>query len=133
MRFTASDLHDEQLSHFMEAAMKRILPISLALALSAASAVVVAAEETPGTGGYEQDSTAAGSGSSTGMPSFEEADKDQSGSIEMSETAGIGGLDISAADTDHDGKLSRSEYEAAKQSHEKGRDQLKPEPGGVTR
>lgn len=103
--------------------MKGSVPVLIALAFSAASVTALAAEERPGAGGQE---SAAGAGSATAMPSFEQADKDGSGAVEVSEATGIAGLDLSAADKDNDGKLSRSEYEAAKQSHES-------RPGGPSR
>lgn len=51
------------------------------------------------------------SGSATG--SFGDADKDRNGFVDASEASGISGLNFSSADTDADGKLSRSEFEAA--------------------
>lgn len=81
--------------------------VLLAFVLSAFSTAGFAAEEKPG---------AAGEG---GMPSFTEADKDKSGSVEQSEAAGIAGLDFTSADKDKDGKLSRSEYEAATKAKKK--------------
>ncbi|MFL6622845.1 MAG: hypothetical protein ACJ8J7_12050 [Sulfurifustaceae bacterium] len=45
--------------------------------------------------------------------SFGEADKNRSGFIEQDEASGIQGLDFTTADADKDGKLSRSEFEAA--------------------
>jgi len=70
-------------------------------ALFAFSTVGFAAEQKPGAAG------------GPGMPSFSQADKDKSGSVEQSEAAGIAGLDFATADKDKDGKLSRSEFEAA--------------------
>ncbi|BAU47416.1 hypothetical protein SVA_0837 [Sulfurifustis variabilis] len=105
--------------------MRRIVPTFVALAFSAASALAVAAEQETLTGD---------SGPPAAMPSFEQADKDKSGSVEASETTGIAGLDLTAADKDNDGKLSRSEYESAKQSHERGTGgSTAPEPGGTSR
>lgn len=116
--------------------MKRTVPMFIALAFSAASMTALAAEERPGAAspGSGQESSMSESGSATAMPSFEQADQDGSGSVEISEATGIAGLDMSAADTDSDGKLSRSEYEAAQKSHEQGSQDLKePAPTGVTR
>lgn len=113
--------------------MQRIMPMLMAFAFSAASAVAVAAER-PGSGGYEQETQATtGTGTATAMPSFEEADKDGSGAVEISEATGISGLDMSAADEDNDGRLSRSEYEAAKKSHEEGTTGAGSESGGAVR
>lgn len=90
--------------------------VVVAFALSAVSSVGFAAGEKGG--------GAAGAGAG-GMPSFTEADKDSSGSIERSEAQSITGLDFSSADADSDGKLSRSEYEAATKTGGA------PSPGGA--
>lgn len=111
--------------------MQRTMRTLVALAFSAAFLPAVAAERT-GSGGYEAE-TETGSETAVAMPRLEQADRNGSGSVEISEATGIAGLDMSAADTDRDGKLSRSEYESAKQSHEKGTRGMTPEPGGQTR
>lgn len=85
--------------------------LALTVALSSTFVVGCAAWDRM-TGG---DDTAGGSTSRSAAPSFSQADKDGSGSIERSEAAGIAGIDFSSADRDGDGKLSRSEYEAATQ------------------
>lgn len=77
--------------------------VLFAFALSAFSTVGFSAEEKDKPGGA----------GAAGMPSFTQADKDKSGSVEQSEAAGIAGLDFTTADKDKDGKLSRSEFEAA--------------------
>lgn len=52
-------------------------------------------------------------------PSFQEADKDGNGALDSQEAASVAGLNFSAADSDYDGKLSQSEYEAALKSANK--------------
>lgn len=47
------------------------------------------------------------------MPSFSQADSDSNGAIDQSEAGAITGLDMSTADRNADGQLSRTEYEAA--------------------
>ncbi|BAU47808.1 hypothetical protein SVA_1233 [Sulfurifustis variabilis] len=55
----------------------------------------------------------AGAAATAAIPSFTQADRDQSGAIEQGEAGAIQGLDFSSADRDGDGRLSQSEYEAA--------------------
>lgn len=112
--------------------MKRMSLIAV-LALSGMSGVALAADEKmpetlPSTGVEVQGSGSAGSsgssmepssgGSASGsassaMPSFSQADADSNGAIDKSEAGAITGLDLSSADSNSDGKLSRTEYEAA--------------------
>lgn len=47
------------------------------------------------------------------MPSFSQADGDSNGAIDSTEAGVISGLDMSSADRNGDGQLSRTEYEAA--------------------
>lgn len=89
--------------------MKLTRLVLFAFALSTVSAAGFAAQEKPG---------AAGGGAGE-MPSFTQADKDKSGSVEQGEASGIAGLDFSKADKDKDGKLSRSEYEGAMKGGQK--------------
>lgn len=48
-----------------------------------------------------------------GAPSFEEVDQNADGMISQEEAATVEGLDLATADTNQDGSLDRSEYEAA--------------------
>lgn len=50
------------------------------------------------------------------MPTFSQADRNANGTIEREEAEQIPGLDFAAADRDKDGKLSESEYEAARKA-----------------
>jgi hypothetical protein len=56
---------------------------------------------------------ASGAGAAT-LPVFSQADRNASGAIEQEEAGQIQGLDLRSADRDKDGKLSESEYEAAR-------------------
>jgi len=58
-------------------------------------------------------SGSAGAGSSGQSSSFTQLDADSSGYIEPAEASNAAGLDFSAADTDADGRVSRTEFEAA--------------------
>lgn len=92
----------------------------LAVALSALSFTAYAAET--GRGPVQSDQPAAtgtapgGAGSATvreGWPSFSQLDQDGTGFITQQEAASVSDLNFMSADTDGDGRLSRSEYEAA--------------------
>ena len=85
--------------------MRLLNAVLFAFGLSAFSTVIA------------QESGAAGE--AAGMPSFSQADKDKSGAVEQSEAAEITGLDLTSADKDGDGKLSRSEFEAATKAGDK--------------
>lgn len=50
------------------------------------------------------------------LPSFSQADRNASGAIEQEEAGQIQGLDFSSVDNNRDGKLSETEYEAARRS-----------------
>lgn len=52
----------------------------------------------------------------TMFPTFTQADLNQSGSVEPNEIGMVKGIDFQKADVDHDGKLSKAEYEQAVQS-----------------
>lgn len=88
----------------------------LAIAFSAASSLALAAGETAD---KPMEQTGAGGGAA-GATSFSDLDKDSSGYIESGEAAGATGLDMSSADTDGDGKLSRTEFESAMQGGASG-------------
>lgn len=55
----------------------------------------------------------AGTALAQGAPSFEEVDANMDGTISQDEAAVVEGLDLATADTNQDGSLDRSEYEAA--------------------
>lgn len=106
--------------------MKRSMSLVAALALSSASGLALAADEKmPQTGapsGYETGAESSGAGGSAGssagssssaMPSFSQADSDGNGVIDQNEAGAVTGLDMSSADSNSDGQLSRTEYEAA--------------------
>lgn len=63
----------------------------------------------------------------SGSASFADADADRNGAIDSNEAAAVTGLDFTSADTDQDGKLSRSEFEAAARS---GSSSSKPSKSG---
>ncbi|MFP5350763.1 MAG: EF-hand domain-containing protein [Gammaproteobacteria bacterium] len=87
----------------------------LAFALSAAPAVVFAADKSDKSSGSSETVKSSGAGSSTEQwSSFKEVDKDSSGFIDQSEASDVQQLDFGSADLDGDQRLSRSEYEAAK-------------------
>lgn len=107
--------------------MRRSIPIIFAFALSSGAAVAMAEEKlgppnVGATGGYETESDIRGETSASGsvggegaqLPSFSEADRDSSGSIEREEVDAVPGIDFSSADLDGDGRLSETEYEAAR-------------------
>lgn len=52
-------------------------------------------------------------GAKASAPPFEQIDLNKDGSLSQSEAAAVPGLDFKKADTNHDNKLSRAEYEAA--------------------
>ena len=105
--------------------MKRSMSLVVVLAFSGVSGWALAADEKmpqSGTsGGYETEvqggsagsSSGSGGAASTAMPSFSQADSDSNGAIDSSEAGAISGLDLSTADSNSDGQLSRTEYEAA--------------------
>ena len=102
--------------------MKRSISLVAVLALSGVSGMALAADEEkmPQTGspsGYEETgssgASSSSSGSSSAMPSFSQAASDSTGAIDQSEAGSITGLDMSTADSNGDGQLSRTEYEAA--------------------
>lgn len=51
----------------------------------------------------------------TSAPSFAEADRDGDGFIDQSEAERVPNLDVAGMDTDQDGRLSRTEFEAGVQ------------------
>lgn len=107
--------------------MRRSMPIVLAFALSSGTAAAIADDKlgppnAAATGGYETEirSDTSPGGTDARAPSFSEADRDSSGSIEREEVDAVPGIDFSEADLDADGRLSQMEYEAARsgQGHE---------------
>ena len=119
--------------------------VLLALAFSAASSLAFAAgaDKPMGAAGSDKpmgaagsDSGAAGSsGATTGAgasagTSFSDLDKDGNGYIDAGESAGVSELDATTADTDNDGRLSRSEYEAAMKGGAGGTGAGTPGAGG---
>lgn len=93
----------------------------MAFAFSAVSGLAVAAGDkaaSESSGASGSSGAAAESGSAagaSGSTSFSSVDKDGNGYVDANEAAGISGLDMKAADTDADGRLSRTEFEAAVQ------------------
>lgn len=61
-------------------------------------------------------------------PSFQDADKDKSGTLESKEAKAIKDLDFKAVDTDRDGKVSQQEYEMAKAGSGAGGTGTEPAP-----
>lgn len=61
-------------------------------------------------GGYHRP----GSAEAAGWPTFSAVDKDGNGLIDQNEASGVAGLNFISADGDSDGRLNRTEYEAAK-------------------
>jgi hypothetical protein len=55
----------------------------------------------------------AGAALAQDAPSFEEVDQNADGMISQEEAAAVEGLDLATADTNQDGSLDRTEYEAA--------------------
>jgi len=90
--------------------------VLMAIAFSAASSLAFAqggatGGATGGTGG----AGGAGGGAAGGSGAFSQMDQDGNGYIDEKEASGISGLDMQSADTDGDGQLSRTEFEAAMQ------------------
>lgn len=81
----------------------------LAIAFSAASSLALAAGESAE---KPMGATGADAGAA-GATSFSDLDKNSDGYVDSTEAADVTGLDMSSADTDGDGKLSRTEFEAA--------------------
>lgn len=106
--------------------------VLMAFAFSAVSSVALAQTQpgsAGGSGGATTESGASGAGSgagaaggtgASGATSFGDLDKDSDGYISSEEAAGVSGLDVQSADTDNDGRLSRTEFEAAMQEQGAG-------------
>ncbi len=95
--------------------MKSMRHFSFVLALSAAVPFAAQAQgdrPDPAVGGYEVEIERAPIGAQT-APSFTQIDADNSGYVDRDEAKLVTGLMFSDADEDDDGKLSRSEFEAA--------------------
>jgi EF hand len=58
-------------------------------------------------------SLAAMPGGKSSAPPFQQIDLNRDGSLSQSEAAAVPGLDFKKADTNHDNKLSRAEYQTA--------------------
>lgn len=85
----------------------------LAFAISAPSAVLATgmSKSTEGSG-----KTTGGAGSSSSMEkssSFSTADRDNNGYLDSNEASKVRGLDFQTADTNKDGHITRTEFEAA--------------------
>lgn len=80
-----------------------------AFALSAVSGLSYAADGSS-SGSLSTDPAAS---SAKQWSSFGKVDANSNGYIEQSEAASVSGLDFNATDSDSDGRISRSEYEAA--------------------
>ena len=107
--------------------MKRRMPPLLIVALSALPVATFAAEDParvpeeqtgvpqnePPTGVESQGSSRTSHGVIPEMPAFSMVDKNQSGFVEQEEAAEVKDVDFLSADGNKDGRLSRSEYEAA--------------------
>ncbi|BAU47431.1 hypothetical protein SVA_0852 [Sulfurifustis variabilis] len=109
--------------------MKPALPALAILALSAAPFAALAAEDParspapPEQTGVPQNlppggtETRGSGGTAEGvipeMPAFSMVDANNSGYVEQDEAATVEEVDFLAADSDKDGRLTRSEYEAA--------------------
>lgn len=52
-------------------------------------------------------------GAKSSAPAFEQLDQNKDGALSESEASRVPGLDFKKADTNHDRKLSRAEYETA--------------------
>jgi hypothetical protein len=52
-------------------------------------------------------------GATPGWPSFDQVDKDRSGSLDTKEAGAIKGLDFKAVDANRDGVISKPEYETS--------------------
>lgn len=89
--------------------------VIFAFAFTAVSGVAAAADQT-GKTMTQPGAPGSSAGASGTMSSFQELDKDNNGYIDASEAAGIGGVDMQAADKDNDGRLSRTEYQTAAKS-----------------
>ncbi|BAU47422.1 hypothetical protein SVA_0843 [Sulfurifustis variabilis] len=115
--------------------MKRTMPLVFAFALSSGMAVAATEDERGSPqagagGGYESRVDGGGmSGSGGDVPSFSQADRDSSGSIEREEVDAIPGIDFSSSDLDSDGRLSQTEYEAARAGGGPEPSRDAPEPG----
>ncbi|HEY8554220.1 MAG TPA: EF-hand domain-containing protein [Burkholderiales bacterium] len=89
--------------------------VFMAIAFSAASSLAFA--QGGATGGATGGGTGgAEGGAAGGSGAFSQLDQDGNGYIDEKEASGISGLDMQSADTDGDGQLSRTEFEAAMQS-----------------
>lgn len=86
----------------------------------------------PPTKAAKRPAPAGAAAATAAIPSFTQADRNASGAIEQGEAANIPGLDFSSADTDSDGRLSQSEYEAAvKRSPAEGQGATPQEQGST--
>lgn len=115
--------------------------VLFAFALSAVSGVAIAggdkakssSDSSMGAAGSSSTGSSAtgssGSSASGSTGSFSSLDKDSNGYIDSSEASGVSGLDMKAADTDNDGRLSRSEYEAASKGSSSSRQPTGAVPG----
>lgn len=104
--------------------------VLMAFAFSAVSGVVAAAGESGAASGGATGGAEAGAGAGAGAgaaTSFSDLDKNGNGYVDADEAEGVAGLDVKAADTDGDGRLSRTEFEAAMQAGAPG-----AAPGGST-
>lgn len=102
--------------------MTRNKAILFACALSAVSTVAFAGGDKAGkSSGNVTSGTSGGSAASEQWSSFSDVDKDSSGFIEQSEATTVQGLDFMSADIDSDQRISRTEYEAAKQGKGAGK------------
>lgn len=91
--------------------------VLMAFAFSAVSGVVAAAGESGAASGGATGGAEAGAGAGAGAAtSFSDLDKNNNGYVDADEAEGVSGLDLKAADTDADGRLSRTEFEAAMQA-----------------
>lgn len=115
--------------------------VVFAFAFSAVSGVAFAAGEAggagaagePGAAGAAAEPGAAGEAGAAGAAtSFEELDKEGTGYISREQAAEVPGLDFDAADADGDGRLDRTEFEAAMQAMPAQPEQPGTQPGGPT-
>lgn len=117
--------------------MVRNKAIVVAIALSAVSSVGFAGDQTDKSSTSKNPNVTSGSagGSATAAgqwSSFSDVDQDSSGFIEQSEATSVQGLDFISADVDSDQRISRSEYETAKQGKGVGKGDGGGSPVGPT-